>query len=342
MVPAVDKAYDDINIKNFGRSFKDGLAFCGIIHRYRPDLIADPASLAEMSPAERCELAFSVAEEKLGISRLLDVEDVVDGAKPDEKSIATYMTEFYTLFAQGLQDDQYIQSIIKAIAVTRRHDELISEYASAANDIQSFTESSKKEYEDQDSTDVVLQQLMDIFAWRRDEKPQMAAKLVHAEGALSSLRSSCKANNRPEHVPATTVEDLKSGWQDMENWEVAAESQLREKYQKYQAADFAAAGATSRADKFDRWVSEWNATFDAADFGTGVVGAEICLNGYEIFESQLPKYANSVDRIEELAGICAECPSHSASAGIPERAAASREALTALESAGEAYKAALG
>ena len=186
------------------------------------------------------------------------MEDVVDSAKPDEKSIATYMTEFYTLFAQGLQDDQYIQSIIKAIAVTRRHDELISEYASAANDIQSFTESSKKEYEDQDSTDVVLQQLMDIFAWRRDEKPQMAAKLVHAEGALSSLRSSCKANNRPEHVPATTVEDLKSGWQ---TWKTGKSqpTQLREKYQKCQAADFAAAGATSRADKFDRWVSEWNA-----------------------------------------------------------------------------------
>ena len=107
------KPYDNVKVKNFHRSWNDGLAFVGVIHKYRPDLIADPATLDPANAAENCELAFSVAEEKLGISRLLDVEDVAGNVKPDDKSIATYMNEFFQLFANEMQADHYIDAIIK-------------------------------------------------------------------------------------------------------------------------------------------------------------------------------------------------------------------------------------
>ena len=81
------KNYNNIDVNNFHRSWKDGLAFVGIIHKHRPDLIADPSTLSKDDAAANCELAFSVAQDKLGIDRLLDVEDIVDNEKPDEKSL---------------------------------------------------------------------------------------------------------------------------------------------------------------------------------------------------------------------------------------------------------------
>jgi hypothetical protein len=82
--------YKDVNVENFTTSWVDGLAFCALIHRHRPDLL-DFDSLSKNNSRQNLELAFDIAEKQLGIARLLDVEDIVDVARPDERSIVTYV-----------------------------------------------------------------------------------------------------------------------------------------------------------------------------------------------------------------------------------------------------------
>jgi hypothetical protein len=78
-------------------SWRNGLGFCAIIHHFCPELI-DFASLEADDVFGNNELAFSVAEQHLGIPSLLDPQDMVECELLDRLSILTYLAQYFQAF----------------------------------------------------------------------------------------------------------------------------------------------------------------------------------------------------------------------------------------------------
>uniref|UniRef100_A0A8C2KHP4 Plectin a n=1 Tax=Cyprinus carpio TaxID=7962 RepID=A0A8C2KHP4_CYPCA len=87
------EGYHGLRCDNFTTSWRDGKLFNAIIHKHKPNLI-DMNKVYKQTNLVNLEQAFTVAERDLGVTRLLDPEDV-DVPHPDEKSIITYVSSLY-------------------------------------------------------------------------------------------------------------------------------------------------------------------------------------------------------------------------------------------------------
>ncbi|XP_016323945.1 MICAL-like protein 1 isoform X1 [Sinocyclocheilus anshuiensis] len=103
----VCEGYSDVLITDMSSSFTDGLAFCAIIHKHRPDLL-DFHSLSKHNYYENMRLAFDVAERELGIPALLDPDELVSVEEPDLLSIITYVSQIYSVFRRNSHVSQKI------------------------------------------------------------------------------------------------------------------------------------------------------------------------------------------------------------------------------------------
>lgn len=109
--------YDEVDVRDFSTSWNDGLAFCALLDIHRPDLI-DYESLDKSDHRGNMQLAFDIASKEIGIPDLLDVEDVCDVAKPDERSLMTYIAYWFHAFSQmervenaGRRVEKFVQNM---------------------------------------------------------------------------------------------------------------------------------------------------------------------------------------------------------------------------------------
>jgi Ca2+-binding EF-hand superfamily protein len=104
--------YKEVDVKDFTYSWQSGLAFCALIHRHRPDLLN--YDTLDKTDAHACtRTAFDVAQQHLGIPQLLDVEDLCDVKKPDERSVMTYVAQYFHAFSSMEQAEVVSRRVAK-------------------------------------------------------------------------------------------------------------------------------------------------------------------------------------------------------------------------------------
>lgn len=86
----VTKTHQHVRLNDFSMSWRNGMAFCAIVHHFRPDLI-DYDSLDPANIYKNCSLAFDAAH-TLGVTKIISPNDMVVLAIPDKIAVMTYVS----------------------------------------------------------------------------------------------------------------------------------------------------------------------------------------------------------------------------------------------------------
>ncbi|XP_033104188.1 spectrin beta chain-like [Anneissia japonica] len=222
--------YVGVNVENFTHSWKNGLAFNALIHRHRPELI-DYDSLKNNTNIVNLNNAFSVAQKNLGVTSLLDAEDV-DVDKPDEKSIMTYVASYYHYFAKmktektgGKRIAKILEQLLEIEVLQKEYEQLVSKLLKW---IQEKTEV-LKDHHFSNSLDGIQKEMLSFKDFRITEKPPKYVERSNIEATLFSVHTKIRAINRKPYIPPEDklLRNIEYVWDEMEKAEHGRELALR-------------------------------------------------------------------------------------------------------------------
>uniref|UniRef100_A0A8C1JJH7 Alpha-actinin-4 n=1 Tax=Cyprinus carpio TaxID=7962 RepID=A0A8C1JJH7_CYPCA len=196
--------YKNVNVQNFHISWKDGLAFNALIHRHRPELI-DYDKLRKDDPVTNLNNAFEVAERYLDIPKMLDAEDIVNTARPDEKAIMTYVSSFYHAFSGAQKAETAANRICKVLAVNQENEHLMEDYEKLASDLLEWIRRTIPWLENRapEKTMTEMQQKLEDFRdYRRVHKPPKVQEKCQLEINFNTLQTKLRLSNRPAFMPS--------------------------------------------------------------------------------------------------------------------------------------------
>ncbi|XP_069799806.1 alpha-actinin-4 isoform X1 [Dendropsophus ebraccatus] len=300
--------YKNVNVQNFHISWKDGLAFNALIHRHRPELI-EYDKLRKDDPVTNLNNAFEVAEKYLDIPKMLDAEDIVNTARPDEKAIMTYVSSFYHAFSGAQKAETAANRICKVLAVNQENEHLMEDYERLASDLLEWIRRTIPWLEDRQPEKTMhdmQQKLEDFRDYRRVHKPPKVQEKCQLEINFNTLQTKLRLSNRPAFMPSEgkMVSDINNGWQHLEQAEKGYEEWLLNEIRRLERLDHLAEKFRQKASIHEAWTEGKEAMLKQKDYETATL-AEIkaLLRKHEAFESDLAAHQ---DRVEQIAAIAQE------------------------------------
>jgi len=198
---------DPPGVTNFSTSWKNGMALCALIHRHRPDLI-DYSTLEKQNDAQNLELAFSVAEKNLDIPRLLEVEDLTGTERPDERSVMTYISEFFHRFASQDIRENAARRVNNFMRFMRHMEEREHQYEARALALIEWTKQQAATLSESKFGDT-LEEASSAYSNFRDYvttvKPAKLGEKLDVETLFAQIQTELIVNNRRPYKPADDV-----------------------------------------------------------------------------------------------------------------------------------------
>uniref|UniRef100_A0A8C2CC70 Actinin, alpha 1 n=1 Tax=Cyprinus carpio TaxID=7962 RepID=A0A8C2CC70_CYPCA len=300
--------YKNVNIQNFHISWKDGLGFCALIHRHRPELI-DYGKLRKDDPMTNLNTAFDVAEKYLDIPKMLDAEDIVGTARPDEKAIMTYVSSFYHAFSGAQKAETAANRICKVLAVNQENEQLMEDYEKLASDLLEWIRRTIPWLENrvpENTMQAMQQKLEDFRDYRRLHKPPKVQEKCQLEINFNTLQTKLRLSNRPAFMPSEgkMVSDISNAWGSLEGAEKGYEEWLLNEIRRLERLDHLAEKFRQKAAIHEAWTNGKEEMLQRKDYETASLSdIKALLKKHEAFESDLAAHQ---DRVEQIAAIAQE------------------------------------
>ncbi|XP_039507076.1 alpha-actinin-2 isoform X2 [Pimephales promelas] len=300
--------YRNVNIQNFHINWKDGLAFCALIHRHRPDLI-DYSKLNKDDPLGNLSLALEIAEKHLDIPKMLDPEDIINTPKPDERAIMTYVSCFYHAFAGAEQAETAANRICKVLGVNQENEKLMEEYERLASELLEWINRTTPWLEKRSAENTLAAmrcKLEDFRDYRRLHKPPKVQEKCQLEISFNTLQTKLNISNRPAFMPSEgkMVSDITSAWHGLEHAEKGYEEWLLSEIRRLERVEHLAEKFQQKVSTHESWAQGKDQLLTLKDFeSASLTELRALLRKHEAFESDLAAHQ---DRVEQIAAIAQE------------------------------------
>ncbi|KAK8387969.1 hypothetical protein O3P69_020108 [Scylla paramamosain] len=299
--------YKNVNVQNFHTSFKDGLAFCALIHRHRPDLL-DYSQLSKDDPLHNLNLAFDIAEKHLDIPRMLDPDDISEGV-PDERAVMTYVSSYYHTFTGVQKAEMAANRICKVLKVNQENERLMEEYERLTSDLLEWIRRTLPwlQARQPDNTLSDLQKKLEEYRlYRRNHKPPRVEQKARLETNFNTLQTKLRLSNRPAYLPSEgkTVTDIANAWKNLEGCEKSFEEWLLSEMMRLERLEHLAKKFKHKAQIHETWTHGKEEMLKSSDFRHCKLNELKALKKkHEAFESDLAAHQ---DRVEQIAAIAQE------------------------------------
>nr|WAW84868.1 alpha-actinin [Halisarca dujardinii] len=298
--------YKNVNVQNFHTSFKDGLAFCALIHRHRPELIPYD-TLKKSDDLYNLNLAFDVADKYLDIPRMLDPEDIHSTIKPDERAIMTYVSSYYHAFSSSQQAELAAKRIGQVLNVNKENQALMEEYELMASKLLEWIRATQPwmvEHEPKTTVGNGQQSLEEFRNYAHSVKPPKAEEKGRLETHFHTLQTKLRVSGRPAYVPSEgkLVTDIAAEWKALEAAEKSKQEFLQEDLIRLKKLEHLAETFDKKARSLESWANGQDEplTSDADIEAADLAEANALLKKHEAFESDLDAHKSRLTQLSEL------------------------------------------
>jgi len=303
------EGYNHVKVSNFHTSFQDGLAFCALIHRHRPDLL-DFSKLDPADKAGNLQLAFDIAAKELDIPQMLDVSDMLDVPKPDERSVMTYIAAYFHVFSASQKAETAAKRVGKVLEFTEQINQAKTDYVERAMKLSEWINETTTRMEDRNFPQDLegLQGLLDAFKeFKSNEKPPKSKDLTELEAAYNSIQTKLRLNNRPPFVApeGLSPEDIDRLWLRLEKAEQERAEALRAALRRQRKIDYLLEKFNVKLQRLTHWTAQEDNYFKTTPLGQNLSIIQAQLKNLEAFHGEYDTVGATFDKdtIEILANL---------------------------------------